>query len=178
MKNSYYYLIASLPMLYFGMKPPFSYHDFLEACKPELNKDDIDILAGLSMEPLDLQESGSRNALLKKWERFNESLTNELVRTRAVKKGKDPNKYLRGDNGVDPFIAPLTHWAVNQDSPMEAESYLDRAKWEKIEEIKEGHYFDMEYLAAYGLQLKILERWHRINSLDGSKVLEGLTEKI
>lgn len=171
-------------MLHFGMKPPLSYPDFLEACSPELNQDDMDILVNLSIEPSALwepdsyKESGSHSALLKEWKRFNKSLANELVRTRAVKKGKDPNKYLRGDNGADPFIAPLTHWAVSQDSPMEAELYLDRVRWEKIEEIKEGHYFDMEYLAAYGLQLKILERWHRIHSLDGLKVLEGLTEKI
>ncbi len=174
MKNSYYYIVASLPMLHFGMKPPLSYPDFLGSCASELNQDDMDILR----EPDSHRESGSRSVLLKEWENFNRSLMNELVRTRAVKKGKDPNKYLRGDSGVDPFIAPLTHWAVNQDSPMEAELYLDRARWDKIEEIKTGHYFDLEYLIAYGLQLKILERWNRINSADGVKVLEGLAEKI
>lgn len=174
MKNSYYYLVASLPMLHFGMKPPFSYSDFLEACSLGLNQDDMDILANLST----LRESGSRSALLKKQEGFNRRLRNELVRTRAAKKGKDPNKYLRGDSGVDPFIAPLAHWAVNQDSPREAELYLDRVRWEKIEELKAGHYFDTEYLAAYGIQLQILERWDRINSGNGMKVLEGLVGKI
>ena len=155
-------------MLHFGMKPPISYPDFLEVCSSEVNQEDMEIL----------RESDSHSAILKEWEGFNRRLRNELVRTRAAKKGKDPNKYLRGDNGADPFIAPLAHWSVNQDSPMEAELYLDRVKWDKIEEMKTGHYFDMEYLAAYGLQLKILERWHRINSADGVKVLEGLAEKI
>ena len=87
-------------------------------------------------------------------------------------------KYLRGSAGFDPFIAPLVHWAMNQDSPMDGELYLDKIRWEKMEEIKTGHYFDIEYLAAYGLQLKILERWARINTTDGSKVLENLTGKI
>ncbi|MDP2910747.1 MAG: DUF2764 family protein [Candidatus Omnitrophota bacterium] len=154
MKN-YYYIIASLPMLHFGMKPPFSYPDFLA-----------------------LWESHSHHALLKEWERFNKSLANELVRTRAVKKGKDPNKYLRDSDGLDPFIAPLAHWATNQDSPMEAELYLDKIKWEKIEELKAGHYFDIEYLIAYGLQLQILERWDKINSGDGVEILERLAGKI
>jgi len=154
-------------MLHFGMKPPFSYLDFLDSCASELNQEDMDIL----------REFDPCNVLLKEWENFNRSLRNELVRTRAAKKAKDPNKYLRGDNGIDPFIAPLAHWAVNQDSPLEAELYLDRARWDKIEEIKTGHYFDIEYLVAYGLQLKILERWHNINSADGVKVLEGLTGK-
>ena len=161
-------------MLHFGMKPPFSYPDFLGSCASELSQDDMDILR----ESDSHKEPGSRSVLLKEWENFNRGLMNELVRARAVKKGKDPNKYLRGDSGVDPFIAPLTHWAVNQDSPMEAELYLDRARWNKIEEIKTGHYFDIEYLTAYGFQLKILERWARINSVDGVKVLENLAEKI
>lgn len=155
-------------MLHFGMKPPLSYSDFLDACASELSQDDMNIL----------RESSSGNVLLKKWGDFNKSLKNELVRTRAARKGKDPNKYLREDNGIDPFIAPLAHWAVNQDSPIEAELYLDRVRWDKIEDIKTGHYFDVEYLVAYGLQLKILERWHSVNSADGVKVLEGLAKKI
>ena len=163
-------------MLHFGMKPPISYPDFLKACRFELNKDDIDVIERLSIEPS--ADTEDELPLLGEWKKFNRILGNELVRSRAVKKGKDPNKYLRGDNGADPFVAPFTHWAVNQDSPIEAELYLDKIRWEKIEEITEGHYFDMEYLAAYGFQLKILERWARINSLDGSKVLEGLAEKI
>jgi len=177
-KNSYYYIIASLPMLHFGMKPPFSYPDFLEACGSELNQDDMDILARLSIEPSDLWESDSHSALLKEWKRFNKSLANELVRTRAVKQGKDPNKYLRGSDGLDPFIAPLAHWAAHQNSPMEAELYLDKIRWEKIEEVKAGHYFDIEYLIAYGIELRILERWARINSGEGAKVLEGFTGNI
>lgn len=142
-------------MLHFGMKPPFSYPDFLALWEPDSHSD-----------------------LLKEWERFNKALANELVRARAVKRGKDPNKYLRGSEGLDPFIAPLAHWATNQGSPMEAELYLDKIRWEKIEEIKAGHYFDMEFLAAYGLQLQILERWNKINSGDGMGTLERLVGKI
>jgi hypothetical protein len=153
-------------MLQFGMKPPISYSDFLEACGQQLSQDEIDVL------------KKDKNPLLKKWKNFDRALRNELARIRAVKKGKDPNKYLRGSDGLDPFIAPLAHWAINQESPMEAEKYLDGIRWEKIEEIKTGHYFDIEYLTAYGLQLQILERWDRINSGDGMKILEGLTEKI
>jgi Protein of unknown function (DUF2764) len=175
MKNFYYYLVASLPMLQFGMKPPFSYPGFLEACSSELNQDDRDILANISIT---LWESDSYSDVLKEWKKFDRSLKNELVRTRAVKRGKDPNKYLCGSDSPDPFIAPLAHWATNQDSPMEAELYLDKIRWGKIEEIKTGHYFDMECLVAYGLQLRILERWDRINSGDSMNILERLAGKI
>lgn len=172
MKNAYYYLIASLPMLHFGMKMPFSYEVFIEKCKSELSQDDMDILERVSIKPS--EDIDDRLALLKEWKRFDRNLRNELARNRANKKGKDHNRYIRGNEGPDPFIAPLAHWAVNQDSPMEAELYLDKIRWEKIEEIKTGHYFDIEYLASYGLQLKILERWSRINSGEGAKILNEL----
>jgi Protein of unknown function (DUF2764) len=166
MKDSYYYLIASLPMLHFGMKPPFSYPDFLEECAQELSQDEMSTL------------KEDKTFLVKKWKIFDKALRNELVRTRAVKRGKDPNKYLRDSDSLDPFIAPLAHWAANQDSPMEAELYLDKIRWEKIEEFKVGHYFDIEFLMAYGLQLQILERWDKINSEDGMEILERLVGKI
>lgn len=153
-------------MLQFGMKPPVSYSDFIEECSHELSADEI----------RDLKED--KSPLLKKWKIFDKGLRNELVRTRAVRRGKNPDNYLRDSYGIDPFIAPLAHWAVNQDSPMDAEKFLDKIRWEKIEEIKFGHYFDTEYLAAYGLELQILERWDRINSGNGMKVLETLAEKI
>ncbi len=176
MKKSRYYLIASLPMLHFGMKLSLSYPDFLEMCRQELSKEDMDILERVSIEPsIDVKDG---LPLLEKWKDFDRALRNELTRLRAVKKGKDPDKYLRGGEGLDPFIAPLAYWAVNQDSIMEAETYLDKIRWEKIEELKTGHYFDIEYLAGFGLQLKILERWNRINSADGMKILEGLVKAV
>jgi len=163
-------------MLQFGMKLPFTYSDFLEQCKQELSRDDMDILERASIEPsIDVED---KIPLLKKWKDFDRSLRNELVRLRAVKKGKDSANYLRGNDELDPFIAPLAHWAMNQDSPMEAEKYLDKIRWEKMEEIKAGHYFDIEYLAVYCLQLQILERWDRINSGDGMKALERMAGKI
>lgn len=152
-------------MLQFGMKPPVSYSDFLEKCSYELSPDDMDAL------------KENKTSLSEKWNIFDRSLRNELVRMRALKRDKDPNNYLRGDEGADPFIEPLAHWAVNHDSPMEVEKYLDRIRWEKIEEIKAGHYFDIEYLAAYGLWLQMLERWERINSGDGMKILETLARR-
>lgn len=162
-------------MLQFGMKPPFSYPDFLEQCGPELSPDDVNILERASIGPS--TDIDDELPLLKEWKSFNRNLGNELARIRAVKKGKDPNIYLRGNEGFDPFTAPLAHWAANQDSPMEGELYLDKIRWNKIEEIKQGHYFDIESLAAYGLELQILERWNRINSGDGMEILESLTGK-
>lgn len=153
-------------MLQFGMKPPLSHKDFLEECRRQLSAGDM---ANLEKNTVGLS---------KEWNIFDISLRNELVRLRSAKKGKNPDNYLRGTKETNPFTEPMAHWAVNQDSPMDAEKYLDKIRWEKIEDIKRGHYFDTDYLAAYGIQLRILERWDRIDSGGGMKILEELTGKI
>ena len=159
-------------MLEFGMKPPISYNTFLERSKEQLIPVDMAIIERASIGPY--EDINDNSPVLREWKRFDTLLRNELVRSRAAKKHKDPSQYIRGGFSQDPFIAPFSHWAINQDSPLEAELYLDKIRWERLEELKGLHYFDIEYLVTYCLQLQILERWHRINSGDGMQVLERL----
>jgi hypothetical protein len=163
-------------MLQFGMKLPLHHSDLIEQCGYELTKDDMNVLRRAVIEPSIDIEDGS--LWLREWKLFDRNLRNELTRARAIKKGKDPNNYLRSSDGIDSFIAPVIHWAMSQESPMEAELYLDKIRWEKIEDMKAGHYFDMGHLLAYSIQLQILERWDKINSGDGMKILERLVGKI
>jgi hypothetical protein len=172
MKQFYYYLIASLPMLEWGAKPLISHTDFLGRCREQLTKDDIKIIERVTLGPFEDIEDPF--PALKAWKKFDFTLRNEIARHRAVKFTKDPLQYVRGEYYSDPFISGFAHWAVTQDSPIEAESYLDRARWDRIEELEKGHYFDIEYLIAYALKLQILERWVRINKENGMQILQGL----
>jgi len=169
--REYYYLIASLPMLEFGMKMPFSYSDFLIQCREQLSPTDIGIIERITIGPFETIEDPL--STFQEWKRFDRALRNEIVRYRAARKAKDPIQYLRGENYPDPFVSGFAHLAVNQDSPIEAELYLDRVRWEKIEELESGHYFDIGYLVTYALRLQILERWDRINSDSGTEILQA-----
>lgn len=173
--RQYYYLIAGLPMLEFGMKAPISYNEFCLRCREQLASSDMDILNRASISPA--EDAVDSVPILRKWKEFELSLRNEITRHRGAKYSKDPLKYIRGENYPDPFTAGFAQWAVNQDSPIEAELSLDRARWEKIQELKKGHYFDVYFLIAYSLELQILERWERINSEGGMQILAGLVEK-
>jgi len=152
-------------MLQFGIKPHFFHKEFLEKCREQLNISDMETLE---------KELEERSPVLKEWNRFNSSLRNELARNRAIRKHKDPQQYIKEGIPQDPFVAPFSHWAVSQDSPLDAEYYLDRVRWEKLDELAVGHYFDMGYLIIYSLKLKILERWHIIDSGTGMNLLENL----
>jgi hypothetical protein len=47
MGNFYIYLVSSLPALMFGMKPPFSYQNFLKRCEKLIPDGDIGTLAAI-----------------------------------------------------------------------------------------------------------------------------------
>lgn len=169
--RQYYYLIASLPMLEFGMKMPFSYDYFLTLCQEQLNRQDMALIKRASISPS--EEIEDSFLTLREWKRFDITLRNEIAKNRARKFAKDPAQYLRGEYS-DPFIVSYVQWVTTLDSPLEAERSLDQARWEKIEELGKWHYFDIDYLVTYALKLQILERWERMDSEKGMEILEQL----
>jgi len=175
MKERYYYLVASLPMLEFGMKMPFSYSDFLSLCQKHLSVSDMETIKRVSiLPPRDTQDP---SLTLREWKIFDTALRNELAKSRAHKHGKDPIQHVRGEEYLEPFIFHFIQHVVTEDSPLKTEASLDRLRWEKTEELKKDHYFDIDCLITYALQLLILERWSRINSGGGMEVLQGLVER-
>ena len=172
MKEAYYYLIASLPLLEFGTKTPFTYADFLSICEEQLSSGDLKIIKETRLAPL--KNPDSRCLTLKEWNKFNITLRNEIAKVRTSRQGKDAGRYIRGEDYADPFIVSFAQWIVNQDSPLEAEISLDRLRWEKLDDLGKGHYFDIDYLVTYALKLQILARWEQINSSDGMQALQNL----
>ena len=158
-------------MLQFGDKPPFSFEKFLQMCEGLIPKSTIILLSKIQI--LDVGKyKGAGSATLKKWHSFEIALRNELVKIRANRKHKDPLKYMRGG---DPINSEVTHIALNAHrnlSPLEAEKILDRARWQTLEELAMGHYFDLDSLIIYAQKLLILERWERINTIDKEHTLE------
>jgi hypothetical protein len=99
-----------------------------------------------------------------------QALRNELVRIRCARKKIDPQHHLRGDAYAEPSIARTAHQAARQASPLEAERILDLARWQYLEELSLGHYFDRDFLFIYGLKLKLLERWERVGREGGARL--------
>jgi hypothetical protein len=170
MKRLYYYLTASLPMLEFGMKTPFSYEGFLSFCGEQLSPDDVKAVERASISGF--EDEKEPYLALREWKKYNIAVRNELVRIRARKKTKGPSQYIRGESYLGTDDVGFLQWISSQDSPLEAEFSLDKARWQKLEELEKGHYFDIDYLITYCLRLQILERWDRIRSNKGMGVLE------
>ena len=176
MAELYPYLIASLPMLHFGMKPPFSYERFLEICDPLIPKKDFQVLRTLP-RPEQYFEKGKKHYIVQRWIEFDVALRNELVRIRATKKHLDPGTYLRPDGSRGSFSLPAGIAATTHTSLADAEKALDEIRWKALEEFATGHYFDLAVLITYAYKLLILQRWENIRSADGSILVDHVLEQ-
>ncbi|MDP3804864.1 MAG: DUF2764 family protein [Candidatus Omnitrophota bacterium] len=170
-QNYYIYFICTLPMLHFGMKPPFSYERFLETASRYIPEEDLEILKMSSISG-EYAAIDNRQEALKKWHAFDTALRNELVKIRSSRKRVDPAKYLRHDG---PYEASIAHIAMNahrNPSILEGERMLDEDRWKVLDEFEAGHYFDLDILITYAHKLLILERWEKINTAEGPHILE------
>jgi hypothetical protein len=169
----YTYLISSLPTLNFSGKAPFSLQEFFAKCKNLIPEQELGILRqALDQEAatLDLAHPAS----LKQWANFEVALRNELARARSARKKIDAAKYLRQPDPAQAQISHLALLAYRSSSILEAEKILDQARWGFLDELSFGHYFDFDYLMIYGLKLKILERWDKIQKADKETLLNAV----
>jgi len=170
----YPYLVASLPMLHFGMKPPFSFERFLDICCPLIPEKDCRVLRTLP-QPEQYSEKGTRPPVSQRWIEFDIALRNELVKIRAAKKHRDPSAYLRpGYSGIP--LPPAVMAATVPDQVLDGEKALDEVRWKELEDLATDHYFDLEFLILYAYRLLILLRWDNIRSADRTAMLEQVLQ--
>ena len=170
MAGYYTYLISGLPMLHFGAKPPVSSERFFQICHGIISEADIDIIKNAVR--IEGHNYKKVQPTAEKWRTFDTVLRNELVKIRAARKRIDPFKFMRGHGQTDPSIAHIALHAHRTPSLMESEEILDKERWQVLDDLSVGHYFDIEFLIIYGIKLLILERWDRINSADSSAELD------
>jgi len=171
MADFYPYLISSLPMLHFGMRPPFSFEQFLDRCRPFVPEKDFSLLRTLP-PPERYLDSSKRHGIIQKWIQLDTALRNEVVKVRAHKKQVDPAMYLRPEGYSSPSLAQEVTAATMGESLLEVEQSLDERRWRLLEELATGHYFDLDSLIIYAYKLGILQRWENIRQSDGALLLE------
>jgi hypothetical protein len=170
MAGYYPYLISTLPMLHFGIKPPFSSEKFLEICRQFIPDADVEMIKKASINGE--YAAAQIHPTLKKWQGFDASLRNELIKIRCLHKHISPEKYLRTDGYVPAYIIHLASTVHRTPDILEAEKLLDQGRWYFLDALSFGHYFDLDLLLIYALKLSILERWDKIMTADKEAVLE------
>ncbi|MCA9407457.1 MAG: DUF2764 family protein [Candidatus Omnitrophica bacterium] len=186
MGKAYYYFATSLPYIQFDDKPPMTCEDYLGECQRLLP--DVDykfmrtllsekILDYVFLQKLLVENKGEvriGNQVYDKGIRFNRSFRNEVAWFRAERAGKDPSFYIRGERDSNPKVLELIQQLDKISNPLDAERMIEKFRWEFVDELSVGHYFDIEFLTTYGFKLKILERLETFKSDKGREVFEEI----
>ena len=150
MKN-YYYLMASVPSLDLRTAPAVSSEMFLNAASAQLPPEEFIRLRMILSDEPDLTGNGAAEEYLR-WDR---AVRNALVKLRA--QGSEAVRDCREGDAI-PSASALAALLYKTDSPLKAEQQWDAERWNYLENLKTGHYFDFDAVAVYALQLRLAER--------------------
>ena len=164
---SYYYLVATLPMLRFDGTAPFGCDAFLELCKGKVSDSDYDTLFQA------LHNQASNHPFLKKWQTFDKMVKQELNDQRSRKLSLSSPKY-RNDGPKEYRITEAVRLAVGNDNPLEAEMELMSLSWKYLDELAVLHTFDIEGLLSYAIKLQLMERKGLFTREDGNAEFKRL----
>jgi len=167
MGRKYYYFAATLPMPDFERPAAaLAVEDFLSAADGQLALGDIRLLRSA----LDGIPVPSGQVFLAAWQTFERYLKNAIGSARMLAQDRHPQSGPHGDKGADVSMSQAVEEAVKHPDPLEGEKILDRLRWQQLDQMALGHYFDLEFLIAYALKLKILQRYRVIATGQGREM--------
>ncbi len=178
MASYYTYLVSSLPYLQFGMKAPIEYERFLDACRDSIPESETAILENcpdIFNKTGEIEQSGKN--IVKEWYSFEYMLRNDLVAMRAKRLHKNPTPYFRGFSEGASLEHRLTE-ILRQPHLLDVEKQLDMLRWQKLDELLLGHYFDFETIFIYAQKLLILKRWDAIRTENHRALFDGALKAI
>ena len=169
---SYYYLAAQLPGLNYGNAAPMSSSKFKELAGTLLSADDAVWLDQCALNPgVDVATENGLPDFLIRWNEWERALRLNLARWRAARLKRDISLYAP-DYPMDAVAAAKTASAM--DSPLEAELFLDEARWTAIDSFQGFDFFHINTIYAYLLKLLLLERRSCFSTEEGFAEYKGL----
>lgn len=167
-----YYLVSQLPSLD-GVNEntplPITSERFTELCQRFLGKKAQGELKKITLAPPRNPEKSS--ALIEKWNEGERNLRLALAKLRADKMNKN------FDAETQSFPAGLlqaARTAVEIESPMEAETFLNKYRLDFLETLRPMDSFSEEYVFYYGLKLKLIERIRKFDSESGEAAYRNI----
>jgi hypothetical protein len=172
--------------------------EFRDLCKGSLHASDLALLDLCTLDP-DAPLPGNTEAgtgygvspggsyteapklsssdFINKWRNWERSLRLNLARYRAQRLKRE------GGAAVDPPDYPPAATAAAKaaaaiDSPLEAEIFLDKARWDAIEHFQGIDYFSKNTIFAYLLKLQLMERRALFKAEEGFSEYKGLYTSI
>lgn len=171
---AYEYLGASLPLFFFGDPLPMSLAEFMARCAEHLSSRDLTTLTKLLEDRGDVDAAGFEG----EWTARERQLRAAVAAARASRYGADPRAERRPHPGWDGMVERGVADAFAKANPLEREMELDRVRWRVLDELVPPGRFSAERIFAYGLKLRIAERWARMAEPEGRRILENQLRSI
>jgi hypothetical protein len=163
---------------------------FRDLCRDTLSEADFALLEFCTLDPGSPDAAGPAYAepekataseFIDQWRNWERTLRLNLARFRAQRLKKEG---LGGDvSTVDPpdypaDAATAAKTAAAMDSPLEAEIFLDKARWDAIDLFQGIEYFNRNTIYAYLLKLRLCERRALFKVEEGFQEYKGLYASI
>lgn len=165
---SYWYLVASLPTLRLGEKPPMDAAAFRAACTGHLSGEETAAVEAIleNREPAVGAASNLWNSEVQ--------LRDAVVRVRAKHRGTDAARFLRPHDGFSVSIEKAVTDAFTRSNPLEQEMELDRARWTLADELALTDPFGFPGVLAFAVKVRLAERWAGLDEEKGREHVEKL----
>lgn len=172
-----YYLISQLPSLD-GINEntpiPVTERQFFELCSRFLGKKALAELNKLTLVPSRNYEKSS-SALIEKWNEGERNLRLALAKFRADKMNKHFDSEMQS---LPAELSQAARTAIEIESPMEAEKFLNRYRLEFLETLRPMDSFSEEFAFYYGLKLKLIERMRKFDTQSGETAYRKIYDSI
>ena len=167
--------MAQLPALSDSSQQlPITEEYFKELCSRFMDKKNLSVLDGITLEPsYYLEKTGCY--LLDTWYDYERKLRIALGQLRGLRMKK---AFVGNDIVVDSDIMQSARTAMGFDSPLEAEQYINSLRLAKINSLWPSDNFSTEAVFAYGLKLKLLNRIARFNEEKGMASYRKIYDRI
>jgi len=191
--SHYYYLAAQLPYLIYGQNIPMSSDAFRSLALEFMSTADAAVLDSCTLDPdspsvsadPDMGDEIAANpgagglgatyarpakktssSLVNNWKKWERTLRLNLAKGRSLKFKRDGASLAEAPEDP-PDAASAAKTALLMDSPLEAELYLDKARWDVIESFQGVNNFHKNAIYAYLLKLLLMERRAAFNAEEG-----------
>lgn len=177
--TTYYYVIAQLPALHPGVKPPLTYEKFLSLMEGNVSKKVYAELKDLKLEPpVDGRKTGC--SFLDKWFDYERSLRFALAKVRAEKLkwtlSREEMERFQISESLD--VKRVAREAMAIDDPLKAETFLTKARVSAIQQMSQNAGFNKDGLFAYAVSLLLQTRDQHFSVEEGRTEYKAIYDKI
>ena len=172
-----YYFMSQLPSLdgiSENTQVPITEERFLELCQRYLDKKAQLEISKLTITPPKEYEK-STSDLLEAWYKAERDLRFALAKVRADKMKKN---FDMESKNFPVELMKVARTAVESESPLEAEKYLNNYRLETLELLRPMNSFTVDMVFYYGLKLKLISRMKQFNADIGEAAYKNIYNSI